>query len=771
MDDLRDDGKKGDGKRKPRGGLPAVLLFLGILFGLVLLVDAFSDTIQSSRVEYDEFLRLLHTGSVEKVVRRGDLQLRGDLIRRDEAGQPLATQPFVCDLPPGELDRLWPSVIDLVGRPPQRLTEQALLEQIAEKDVVPLKAWTVSLPLPRSRGGGVNELLFVDLDRSGERVARHWIVPQDALAVDLRRIQQALAPFDVQLDRRGMPTEPGALTYEPDNPLLASLLINFLPWLLIIGVLWFFIFRQFRAGGGAGSVLSFGRARANLVGKDRTGVTFEDVAGVDEAKEEVKEVVEFLKDPVRFSRIGARIPRGVLLVGPPGTGKTLLAKAIAGEANVPFFSISGSDFVEMFVGVGASRVRDLFRQAREKTPCLIFLDEIDAVGRRRGAGLGGGHDEREQTLNAILVEMDGFETDEGIILVAATNRPDVLDPALLRPGRFDRQIVIDLPDVKGREAILAVHTRHVPLDADVKLDKAARATPGFSGAELASLVNEAALRATLLNRDRVNMADFEEARDRVRFGREKSGRVQDEKERVVTAYHEAGHALVGHLDAGVEPLHKVTIVPRGMSLGATMILPEKDRYQQRREQMLGMICFAFGGRLAEELFCGDVTSGAYDDIRKATDIARNMVTLFGMSERLGPVNLAEREDAIFLGGEVVRNRAFSEETAKVIDDEVKRILVECYQKARGVIETHRDALERVAQSLLKYETIHAEEIAALIEGASPDEAHAAYERSHPSPPPAKPKTPRADAVTSEAERRGIARPEDGRPPAGEPAVP
>ncbi|MBL8841933.1 MAG: ATP-dependent zinc metalloprotease FtsH [Planctomycetes bacterium] len=617
----------------------------------------------------------------------------------------------------------------------------------------------------------MSELLFVDLDAPGALVSRHWIAREDATALDLRRIQAAFAPFGVALERRDVPAQPGALTYEPENTLLTSLLINFLPWLLIIGALWFFIFRQFRSPGGAGGVLSFGRARANLVGKDRTGVTFEDVAGVEEAKEEVKEIVEFLKDPARFSRIGARIPRGVLLVGPPGTGKTLLAKAIAGEANVPFFSISGSDFVEMFVGVGASRVRDLFRQAREKTPCLIFLDEIDAVGRRRGTGMGGGHDEREQTLNAILVEMDGFETDEGIILVAATNRPDVLDPALLRPGRFDRQIVIDLPDVKGREAILAVHTRHVPLDADVKLERAARATPGFSGAELASLVNEAALRATLLNRDRVNMADFEEARDRVRFGREKSGRTLDEKERVVTAYHEAGHALVGHLHPGVEPLHKVTIIPRGMSLGATMILPEKDRYQQRREQMLGMICFAFGGRLAEELFCGDVTSGAYDDIRKATDIARNMVTQFGMSDRLGPVNLAEREDAIFLGGEVVRNRAFSEETAKLIDVEVKRILDDCYQRARGVIESNRAALERVAQALLKFETIHGEEVTALIEGATPDEAHARWERSHPAPPPSKPKAPRPDASAVESDRRGFARPDEGLPPAGEPAVP
>jgi len=768
MDEQRDDGKKTDGRKKARGGLPAVLIFLGILFGLVLLVESFSDSIQSTNIAFDDCLRQLHTGAIQSIDVRTETKLEGVLMRRDEAGQPLSPQPFRCELPPGEITRLMPALQDLVGRPPQRLPEQSLLAQLREGTARPTKAWVVALP--RSRGGSV-EQLFVDLERTAQPTVRCWIAPEDGNSVDLARVADALAPAQVRIEHRGVPVEPNALTYSPDNTLFMTLLVNFLPWLLIIGVLWFFVFRQFRNPGGAGGVLSFGRARANLVGKERTGVTFEDVAGVDEAKEEVKEIVEFLKDPTRFSRIGARIPRGVLLVGPPGTGKTLLAKAIAGEANVPFFSISGSDFVEMFVGVGASRVRDLFRQAREKTPCLIFLDEIDAVGRRRGSGMGGGHDEREQTLNAILVEMDGFETDEGIILVAATNRPDVLDPALLRPGRFDRQIVIDLPDVKGREAILAVHVRHVPLDADVKVDRVARATPGFSGAELASLVNEAALRATLLNRDRVNMADFEEARDRVRFGREKTAKVLDEKERRVTAFHEAGHALVGHLHPGVEPLHKVTIIPRGMSLGATMILPEKDRYQQRREQMLGTICFAFGGRLAEELFCGDVTSGAYDDIRKATDLARNMVTLFGMSDKLGPVNLAEREDAIFLGGEVVRNRAFSEETAKMIDAEVKRILDDCYAKARAMIEANRDALERVAAALMKYETIHAEEVAAIVDGASPDEAHARWERSHPSPPPAKPKAPRAETGAAEPERRGRTRPDEGLPPAGEPAVP
>ncbi|MBM4014305.1 MAG: ATP-dependent zinc metalloprotease FtsH [Planctomycetes bacterium] len=768
MDDQRDEGRRGE-RKGPRGGLPAVLIFLGILFGLVLLIEGFSGSGPQTQVDLDQFLRDLHSGSIESVELRGDLRILGKLARRDEAGHVIGRSEFSCDLPRGYLRQLDAELRDLVGRAPQRLGEEVLLTQLRDGSARPVKAWVV--PQARTREDGAGEHLLVDVERPGQPRTRHWIVPDAGAAVDLRRADEALAPFGVPIERRQLPAEAATIRYEPENLLFTSLLVNVLPWVLFIGVIWFLVLRQFRGPNGAGGVLSFGRARANLVGKERTGVTFADVAGVEEAKEEVKEIVEFLKDPQRFSRIGARIPRGVLLVGPPGTGKTLLAKAIAGEADVPFFSISGSDFVEMFVGVGASRVRDLFRQAREKTPCLIFLDEIDAVGRRRGSGMGGGHDEREQTLNAILVEMDGFESDEGIILIAATNRPDVLDPALLRPGRFDRQIVIDLPDVKGREAIVAVHTRHVPLDADVKLDKVARATPGFSGAELASLVNEAALRATLLNRDRVNMADFEEARDRVRFGREKSGRTPDEKERRVTAYHEAGHALVGFLHPGVEPLHKVTIIPRGMSLGATMILPEKDRYQQRREQMLGTICFAFGGRLAEELFCGDVTSGAYDDIRKATDIARNMVTLFGMSEKLGPVNLAEREDAIFLGGEVVRNRAFSEATGQQIDAEIKRILDDCFAQARGMIEARRDALERIAAALMKYETIHGEEIAALVEGATPEEAHARFERSHPAPPPAKQRTPRVDSGAADAVRAPAPRREEGLPPAGEPVAP
>jgi cell division protease FtsH len=766
MSETRDDsnGKKGaDGKRPRRGGLPSVVMFLGVLFAGVLLYQTFTNAL-AKPLDYDEFLSHLYSGDVKTAKQLGERSLEGEYVALAPDGVTAHTAPYKVDLPPGEMMLYASELRDLLNRPPSRLDETKLLEKLASPNVRASKAWVFPSVDPQQHGD--RERLVVDYYEGNEPLARCLIEPVKGTTVNIPAIQNALDKFKVTIERRGVRI--GGFRYEPENTFLMTLLINLVPWLLIFGVLWFFIFRQMRSPGGAGGVLSFGRARATLIGKERTGITFEDVAGIDEAKDEVKEIVEFLKDPARFSRIGARIPRGVLLVGAPGTGKTLLAKAIAGEANVPFFSISGSDFVEMFVGVGASRVRDLFRQAREKTPCLIFLDEIDAVGRRRGSGLGGGHDEREQTLNAILVEMDGFETDEGIILVAATNRPDVLDPALLRPGRFDRQIVIDLPDVKGREAILKVHIRHVPLDSDVDLSVVARATPGFSGAVLASLVNEAALRATLLGRDRVNLADFEEARDRVRFGREKTGRNQDEKERRKTAYHEAGHALVGHLHAGVEPLHKVTIVPRGMSLGATFILPEKDRYTRGKNQMLGEICFAFGGRIAEELFCGDISSGAYDDIKKATEVARNMVTLFGMSEKLGLVNYAE-QDAVFLGGEIVRNKNYSEETAKLIDLEVRHILDDCYQQAKATVIEHKEALERIAAALLKYETIQAEEVAAMLEGATPDEARARYDRSHPLPPP-KPKPPRADAG-ADARARTLSRPEEGLPPAGEPAVP
>jgi cell division protease FtsH len=493
-------------------------------------------------------------------------------------------------------------------------------------------------------------------------------------------------------------------------------IIPIIPWILIIALFWFFFLRQMRGPAGTGGVLSFGRSRAKLHDKEVASVTFDDVAGIEEAKEEVSEIIEFLKSPAKFQRLGGRIPRGVLLVGPPGTGKTLLAKAIAGEAHVPFFSICGSDFVEMFVGVGASRVRDLFKQAKESSPCIIFLDEIDAVGRRRGAGLGGGHDEREQTLNAILVEMDGFETDTGIIVCAATNRPDVLDPALLRPGRFDREITIDLPDLKGREEILGVHARKVRMDAAVDLKIIARGTPMFSGADLEATINESALLAVMKGREAVTMDDLEEARDKVLWGRQKRSRVMAEEDRRATAYHEAGHALVASLLPDAEPLHKVTIVPRGRALGATMQLPEQDRYTMQRRRLIANLTVLYAGRIAEEIFCGDISSGAQNDIERATELVRRMVCEWGMSETIGPINYSESGETLFLGREVTKGKSHSEATSVEIDKEIKRILLDCYKKAEILIKDHKDEMERLTQGLLKYEVLSRAEVDALIAG-------------------------------------------------------
>ncbi len=498
------------------------------------------------------------------------------------------------------------------------------------------------------------------------------------------------------------------------NTLWMNVLFSLLPPLFLIGLLWFFFYRQVK-GAGRGA-LSFGKSKAKMLNRDKDKIRFDQVAGIDEAKEEVQEIIEFLRDPKKFQRLGGRIPRGVLLMGPPGTGKTLLAKAIAGEADVPFFSISGSDFVEMFVGVGASRVRDMFEQGKKSAPCLIFVDEIDAVGRHRGAGLGGGHDEREQTLNALLVEMDGFNTDEGVIIVAATNRPDVLDPALLRPGRFDRQIVIDLPDLKGRLGILKVHSKKVTLSKKVDLTRVARGTPGFSGAELANLINEAALLAARQNKKSVTIDELEEARDKVKWGRERRSKTMDEKDRKITAYHEAGHALVLDLIPECEPLHKVTIIPRGVAyLGATMQLPEKDKYHETQKGLLGQIAGMMGGRIAEELTFGDVTSGASSDFKNATKIARLMVTEWGMSN-LGAITLGEREEHVFLGKEMSRSQEYSEKTAEAIDAEVERILKEGYERAKKMILDNRDKLELVAQVLLEKEVVDGEEVSAIIHG-------------------------------------------------------
>ena len=520
-------------------------------------------------------------------------------------------------------------------------------------------------------------------------------------------------------------------SYQPSSQLLSVALMYAL-WLGVFVLLFYFlVVRPLRSQNGPGNVLAFGRSRPKLIAKDHSGVKFDDVAGIEEAKEEVAEVIEFLKNPQKFSRLGGRIPRGLLFVGSPGTGKTLLAKAIAGEADVPFYSICGSDFVEMFVGVGASRVRDLFRQAKENTPCIIFLDEVDAVGRRRGGGMGGGHDEREQTLNAILVEMDGFDTNEQVIVIASTNRPDVLDPALLRPGRFDREIVIDLPDLKGRYEILKVHARNIKLGADADLMRLARGTPMFSGADLEAIINEAAIRASMEGKEAVEHTDLEEARDKVRFGREKRSRVLDEHDRKVTAYHEAGHALLTRLVSDVEPLHKVTIIPRGMSLGSTMFLPLKDRYTHTRNQMLGQLKVLYGGRLAEEMFCHDISSGASQDIEHATQIARKMVCDFGMSDELGPIRYTSSEQHIYLGGEVSHPREFSEATAEKIDAAVHGIVDQCYREAREVLKGHTREMELLAKALLKHETLTDEQINRIFEADDVDVIPAVEEVAEP----------------------------------------
>jgi cell division protease FtsH len=547
--------------------------------------------------------------------------------------------------------------------------------------------------------------------------------------------------FIDRLEKAGVPIA----AREPRGGLTA-IIIAALPWVVIFG-LWIFLLRQLQAGGSR--AFAFGKSKAKLLTGDTPKLTFADVAGCDEAKVELQEVIEFLKDPQKFTRLGGRLPKGALLVGPPGTGKTLLAKAVAGEAGRPFFSMSGSDFVEMFVGVGASRVRDLFEQGKAHAPCIIFIDEIDAVGRHRGAGLGGGHDEREQTLNQLLVEMDGFESNDGVILIAATNRPDVLDPALLRPGRFDRQIVVDLPDVKGREGILRVHVRKIPLSGDVDLATVARGTPGMAGADLANLVNEAALLAARKNKTLVDMSDFEEAKDKVMLGVERRSLVLSEEERKLTAYHEAGHTVVSVMTPGSDPIHKVTIVPRGRALGLMMSLPEKDRYGQTKEWLIGRLAISFGGRVAEELVFGpeQVTTGAGSDIEQATSLARRMVTQFGMSEKIGMMAVGEREHEVFLGRDFGTRREVSERTAEVVDDEVKRFIDEAYRKATVILTEHRELLERIALTLLDRETVDRDDLERIVRGETlpprtptlpPASSVAAVPPSKPAPAPRAP---------------------------------
>src|SRR5947207_6986235 len=540
------------------------------------------------------------------------------------------------------------------------------------------------------------------------------------------------------------------------NTLLLGVIYSLLPFILLAALIWYFLIRQLKmAGKGA---LSFGKSMARLLSKEKNRTTFKDVAGIEEAKEEVQELVEFLKDPKKFQKLGGRIPKGILMVGAPGTGKTLLAKAIAGEADAAFFSISGSDFVEMFVGVGASRVRDMFEQARKNVPCLVFIDEIDAVGRSRGHGLGGGNDEREQTLNALLVEMDGFDTQEGIIIIAATNRPDVLDPALLRPGRFDRQITVNLPDVRGREAILKVHSKNVKLEPGVDLSVIARGTPGYSGAELANLLNEAALLAARMNKKAIGMAELEEARDKVRWGRERRSLAMTDEEKRNTAWHEAGHALVNVLLPHTHPLHKVTIIPRGQSLGSTMSLPKDDVLNRRRKEMLEMIAVTMAGRIAEEIVAGDISTGAAGDIQQATTLARAMVCHWGMSDKLGMVQYGENNEYVFLGREMMRSKDYSERIAQEIDAEVKRIIDEAYARAKNIIETHRDKLEMIAQKLLEYETLDGEQVREIVHkgtftppaAATPPEPPSGAQAATPLPEVVKPAPPKLPGLGNPA---------------------
>lgn len=529
-----------------------------------------------------------------------------------------------------------------------------------------------------------------------------------------------LAPNDPQLVERLRSKDVAIQGKRADDnvPSLLSILVTWFPMLILIGV-WFFFMRQMSSGGGR--AMGFGKSKAKLLTERQGRITFDDVAGVDEAKDDLQEIVEFLRDPQKFQRLGGRIPRGALLVGPPGTGKTLLARAIAGEANVPFFTISGSDFVEMFVGVGASRVRDMFDQAKKNAPCIIFIDEIDAVGRHRGAGLGGGNDEREQTLNQLLVEMDGFEANEGVILIAATNRPDVLDPALLRPGRFDRQIVVPAPDIMGREKILKVHVRKVPIAPDIDLKVIARGTPGFSGADLANLVNEAALLAARRSKRMVTQHEFEDAKDKVMMGAERRSMVMTEEEKRLTAYHEAGHALVALFVPGTDPLHKVTIIPRGRALGLTFFLPEHDQHSRKKMELQARLATAFGGRIAEELVFGpdNVTNGAYGDIQQATSIARAMVMDFGMSEALGPIRYRENQEEVFLGHSVTRSQNISPKTAELIDSEVRRLIDGGEQKARSILTERLTDLHAIANALLEFETLSGQEVKDLLEGKQP----------------------------------------------------
>jgi cell division protease FtsH len=594
-------------------------------------------------------------------------------------------------------------VASVVTKPDAKVEEitYAQLEEKIDKDLIVPRTGVITYP-PQSEIKKITGRYYQTNDK-GEPV-----INKDGKKVEVAFLLQTSLTDEI----RTKLIRSNRFTDKEPNNVLTTFFLGLLPYVLFFGLIYFIFIRQIKqAGKGA---LSFGKSKARMLTKDKNKITFKDVAGVDEAKDEVSELVEFLRDPKKFQRLGGRIPKGVLMVGAPGTGKTLLAKAIAGEADAAFFSISGSDFVEMFVGVGASRVRDMFDQARKNTPCLIFIDEIDAVGRSRGHGWGGGNDEREQTLNALLVEMDGFDTQDGIIIIAATNRPDVLDPALLRPGRFDRQIMVSLPDVRGREEILKVHARAVKLDPSVDLAITARGTPGFSGADLANLLNEAALQAARLNKKGIGMAELEEARIKVRMGRERRSMAMTEEDKRFTAWHEAGHALINVLLEHTHPLHKVTIIPRGQSLGSTMSLPEKDVLSYRRKEMLDMIAVMMAGRIAEEIISGDVSSGASGDIQQATNLARSMVCQWGMSDRMGMVLYGNDNEQVFLGRDMAQRKEYSEYTAQEIDAEVKRIIGEAYDRAKSLITSHIDKLEIIAKALLEYETLDGSQVTDIV---------------------------------------------------------
>ncbi len=745
-------------KTEKNRSMGSFFIFLFIL--IVVLAMVGGDTLHRTEpLSQDEFLWSLHTGQIDKLEIKGT-ESGSNLIegtyRNLRSGEPERFEVRFADVK--ESEHLYQQLKAV--RKYRHIEAEDLLEAIDEGWYSPITARSLTAfkerevikpadsgedsasedepkaPAPAPKIDSEERLIVRVMARSEEswnetrgisagppnfpleaQSGNMWFDVDLSRVNDLGAILGSIENRGANVERLQFDLTKGQRWFDSQSALF-SILIYTGPWILIIIVFMFFM-RQMRSQGGAGGVMSFGRSRAQLYSKDNvTTNNFDDVAGMEEAKSEVRELVEFLKNPGRFTRIGGRIPRGVLLVGPPGCGKTLLAKAIAGEAEVPFFSISGSDFVEMFVGVGASRVRDLFKQARDNSPCIIFLDEIDAVGRRRGSGMGGGHDEREQTLNAILVEMDGFGTDQGIIVVAATNRPDVLDPALLRPGRFDREVVIELPDYEERKAILDVHLKRVKAVKGLELDSLARSTPGFSGADLAAIVNEAAIMAVLAKLDEVHSEHLDESRDKVRYGRQRRSHKIEEEDRKITAFHESGHAVVAAVMDEVDSPHKVTIIPRGRALGSTMTIPQKESYHMQKKRLLGQLAVLFGGRVAEAEFCGDISAGASDDIKRATDLARTMVGELGMSDKIGPINYAERQGSDFLGTELMRGKQHSEETARLIDEEVQSFLNTAYETATRLVREHREHVQSLTDALLKYETVTGEEVLKLIEGVS-----------------------------------------------------